>query len=329
MNKIIIFSRYIGFNVGGAEKSVLSYALKTTGNVIGLISLHNKKKIPISNSKLFYHKIIRTKFNFNRFFLVEYFLNKNKIKKYLNSLNIDYIIAYGINYPVLSSLTKDIKYEIQIRSEFDLAVFSNYYSGYKYFFKFVYSILEYPFYYFYRTELSAALIGAEQIVTPSHYLKGLLFNKFKVDAKVIVPEIEINVDDFLSTREYIVFVGDERIKGTHIIKYLAKSLPKQKFKIFTRKINKTYISKNITYMPWQDSVYNIFNTAKLILIPSQCGEGYSRISKESTLLGIPALGSNHGGIPEALDFHEGKLVNDYKSKKAWLVALNKKLSVLK
>ena len=26
---------------------------------------------------------------------------------------------------------------------------------------------------------------------------------------------------------------------------------------------------------------------------------------------------------------EGKLVNDYKSKKAWLVALNKKLSVLK
>ena len=329
MNKIIIFSRYIGFNVGGAEKSVLSYALKTTGNVIGLISLYNKKKKPISNSKLFYHKIIRTKFNFNSFFLVEYFLNKNKIIKYLNSLDIDYIIAYGINYPVVSSLNNEIKYEIQIRSEFEVAVFNNYYSGYKYIFKSVYSILEYPFYYLYRKELRNTLINAEQIVTPSHYLKGLLYNKFKVDAKVIIPEIEINIDNFSSTREYIVFVGDARIKGTHIIKYLAKSLPKQKFKIFTRKINKTYISMNITYMPWQNSVYNIFNTAKLILIPSQCGEGYSRISKETTLLGIPVLGSNHGGIPEALDFDEDMLVNDYKNKKAWLVALNKKLSVLK
>lgn len=54
----------------------------------------------------------------------------------------------------------------------------------------------------------------------------------------------------------------------------------------------------------------------------------SKNSKEFTLLGIPVLGSNHGGIPEALDFHEDKLFNDYKSKKAWLVALNKKLSDL-
>lgn len=44
----------------------------------------------------------------------------------------------------------------------------------------------------------------------------------------------------------------------------------------------------------------------------------SKNSKEFTLL----------GIPEALDFHEDKLFNDYKSKKAWLVALNKKLSDL-
>jgi glycosyltransferase involved in cell wall biosynthesis len=172
------------------------------------------------------------------------------------------------------------------------------------------------------------LINASQVIAPCHYLKDLLFDKFNVDAKVIIPKIKLNVDDFSTTNEFIVFVGDSRIKGTHIIKYLAKSLPKQKFKIFSRKITETFKSKNITYMPWQNSVYNIYNTAKLILIPSQCGEGYARISKESTLLGIPVLGSNHGGIPETLNYDEEMLVNDYTNKKAWLLALNKKLSLI-
>ena len=328
MKKIIIFSRYIGYNVGGAEKSVLSYAIKKTKNKIGLISLNNRNKKAIKLSSLLYHNIIKTKYNFNRFFIVEYFLNKKKIIKYINDLDKDYIISYGVNYPVLNSLNEKILYEIHIRSEFDLGIFKNYYSGYKRFLKYLYTIIEYPFFYFYKIELKSTLINAQQVITPSHFLKKLLYENYKIESKVIFPEIELNIENFKSSKEYIVFVGDERIKGTHIVKYLAKKLPKQKFKIYSRKIDETFVNKNITYIQWQDSIYNVFNTAKIVLIPSQCGEGYSRIAKESSLLGIPALGSNHGGIPEALEFKGENLVNKYWCKKTWLKELKIKLSII-
>ena len=58
MKKIIIFSRHIGYNAGGAEKSVLAYALEISKNVLGLISLYNNNKSPIKlNSKLCYHGV--------------------------------------------------------------------------------------------------------------------------------------------------------------------------------------------------------------------------------------------------------------------------------
>jgi glycosyltransferase involved in cell wall biosynthesis len=48
-------------------------------------------------------------------------------------------------------------------------------------------------------------------------------------------------------------------------------------------------------------LYLYYNLADILCIPSQYEEGYGRVATEAVACGTPVIGSNRGGIPEALD----------------------------
>lgn len=48
-------------------------------------------------------------------------------------------------------------------------------------------------------------------------------------------------------------------------------------------------------------IYRYYNIADMLCIPSQYEEGYGRVVMEAAACGLPVVGSNRGGIPEALD----------------------------
>ncbi|HDY66928.1 MAG TPA: glycosyltransferase family 1 protein [Candidatus Scalindua sp.] len=51
-----------------------------------------------------------------------------------------------------------------------------------------------------------------------------------------------------------------------------------------------------------------YNASDLVIIPSQYEEGFGRVILEALSCGVPVIGSNKGGIPEALDSSVGLLI---------------------
>lgn len=61
--------------------------------------------------------------------------------------------------------------------------------------------------------------------------------------------------------------------------------------------------KNIIFLGKVENkeLYNYYNTADIFCIPSQYEEGFGRVAAEAVACGLPVIGSNRGGIIEALD----------------------------
>ena len=74
-------------------------------------------------------------------------------------------------------------------------------------------------------------------------------------------------------------------------------------------------------MPWE-IFPNQYKNAKLVLIPSICGEAFSRTAKECQLLGINFLASNNAGLKYSVK-NKKNLVNDYKNLKIWVEKIEK------
>ena len=57
---------------------------------------------------------------------------------------------------------------------------------------------------------------------------------------------------------------------------------------------------NVTLAPRVDDMREVYAQTKVLLVPSQWEEGYGRIASEAQFSGIPVIGSDRGGLPEAI-----------------------------
>jgi glycosyltransferase involved in cell wall biosynthesis len=57
---------------------------------------------------------------------------------------------------------------------------------------------------------------------------------------------------------------------------------------------------NITLHPPTQDMRPIYAGAKILLAPSQWEEAWGRVATEAHVNGVPVLGSNRGGLPEAI-----------------------------
>lgn len=317
MKSLYIVSKHILYNVGGAEKSILKYAEKLHYDHKILLGFNYENKQPIETTQ-YDTQFINPILKLSKFYFFEYFVNKYTIRRQLKKISINHIISYGIYFPEVINNANDCFKELHIRSETDVGIFKNYNSGIKYIFKFFLKVLEYPFEYLYKKELKRAILTSDKVVCNSIFMQTKLFKLYGKNSEVIYPEVSITKDGFETSKEGIVFIGDSVIKGLNIVKGIAKKLPKHDFYIFGRNNHKEIRKKNIIYCPWEKDILNIYRKAKLVIVPSQWEEAYGRVAKESILLDIPVLVSYIGGLKEAVDYDDNKLVKNYSNVDEWV-----------
>ena len=156
-------------------------------------------------------------------------------------------------------------------------------------------------------------------------MHDLLQKKYGLDSEIIYPKINFSeLDKKLIKKEnqiYITFIGgNNAMKGADIVLKIAKKMPNEKF-LIVGPYNRKYKKGNITYMPYQRDVMEIYKISKLILMPSRWNEAFGRIVLEANYLGIPVITSNKGGLPEA-NKNKELIIDDLENIDAWVDKIN-------
>lgn len=331
--KLVAFSKFLSYSVGGAELSTVKIIEKECCrfDVVHVVSIDIGETLYMENNGLknsWRRKVIKPPIKLNLMNYLEFFLSYLRVYKFfkLHYSLTDELHTYGFLAPA-ALLGFTGKKRIYLRSESDLGINVNYHTGYKRVGKFVKDIIEYPFYLFYLRKLRQALENAE-VIANSRFMAKLCCDKFGVQASVHYPEVDIsNVEkDFKNFRvnspgEYIVFVGEDELKGLSVVLKIASSLRNETFVIYSRKVTVEFRDRNLIWRPRVSDRASIYAEAKVVIVPSQWLEAYGRVAREAYLLGVPVLVSGIGGLPEAVNEDKDKIVVDYKNPNAWQKSL--------
>ncbi len=325
---ILVFSKYIHSNYGGAELSMISLSKKTInkfGTKFKFLGLENPNFMNaqrIKNELLENHKkeYFRESFQIKNFPLWDYLINRYALKKNARKRKEETLWTYGVWAPnFANNFEGEVFYFV--RSESDLGIFKNYNYGMRRFFKFIHIFIEAIPLLIYRNDLKTTF-RKSIIISNSEFMAKQVKKIFNVESKVIYPEINVskilNSEKFKkSKKDSILFIGDSNVKGLSLILKLTKYFYKENFIIYTRRISSEKKVDNIVFKPWASSSFEIYNQAKLVLVPSQWQEAYGRVSREAFLLKINLLVSNVGGLPETVNFNSKYLIDDFKNINAW------------
>jgi len=321
--EILIFSKYFGYNVGGAERSMfeLLRLKEKEGFAITVLIVENVKSFKAQKFKVSFPptwklKYIRLKYDYIRFTYLQYFLNKKNIVQIFQNLPEYYELwTYGYYAPIaINNYSGKSKYFV--RDEFGLGWNRNYYTGFKYLAKKLYLTIENYWYKKWKRELLIALDSAK-LVANSYFIANEL-KKISRSNSVEILHSNVNSQRLISEynnlksfglRKGIVIIGDNILKGSEIIRPLSRMFPRTPFYIFDRKNTKIKQNKNIYYMPWQTTSTGAYAYAKLVLVPSKWAEAFPRVIIEAQILGIPVIASSNGGNPEAIINKSNLVIN--------------------
>jgi glycosyltransferase involved in cell wall biosynthesis len=332
-NKIIAFSKYLSYMLGGAEKSTYEILKQEENKSIKIVSFSNINSFGANNKKIEFPENweiehLSNMKQFHKFFYWEYLFNRNEIKNYFSKVDNTNTILYTYAiYAPIAIIAFNGNSKLFIRSETDLAINKNYHQGIKKYLKNIYMFMELIPFYIYKSDLKKAIIKSE-VICNSQYMSQKLFKLYAKKSNVLYPFIDETrlKEEFKSLKDTIqekgiVFVGDAIIKGVEIAKNIAQNLPEKKFYFFSRYVTNEKIDKNITYIPWQKREVDIYKYAKIVIVPSIWEEAYGRVSREAYVLNIPVLVSNIGGLPESVDEKQEFIINDYLNIENWVQAI--------
>jgi glycosyltransferase involved in cell wall biosynthesis len=95
-------------------------------------------------------------------------------------------------------------------------------------------------------------------------------------------------------------------KGIDLFLSIAERLPHRRFLAVPgwgttpRDLARLQAPANVSITPWQENVNELLARASLLLVPSVWEETYGMIAVEAAAAGLPVIGSDRGGLPEAL-----------------------------
>lgn len=328
MTKIYIFSRWFGYNAGGAERSVLEILKKKEkeGYHIHVLKVPYKGKIPQEQN--FPDTWTIEEFNLNCldlkwFKYFKYLFNRKKIISFFSKLESEKNILYSYgSYAPAAIKGFNGKTVYLIRSEDGVGWDINYNTGLKKITKGIQSLLDLPAKVIWKKDFIQTL-KKSKVIANSKFFASKVEEISGEKAEVLYPEVDTDglKQDYLKAEEIpesekgIVTIGNSRIKGTDIVIKLAEKMPDIKFYIFAKNNNHN-IKKNIIYMPWAKSSAEAYTYAKLVIVPSRWYESYPRVVLEPSLLNIPVVASTRGGIPEIIKKKEN-LVDELENIDLW------------
>lgn len=315
MARIAVFSKYFGYNVGGAERSMLAMMLQLEADGHEIVAYVNndpkhygagerKFQLPISWAiRKFSLSVDWTRFRF-----VEYFFNRRALQALASTMeDIDILYAYGHMAPAVL-LNFPLKRVYLARDEYGLGWNRNYYSGLRALLQYAYFLLEAPFRLQWLQDLQVVVSSSMLIANSDFIASGFRQLAPTADIHIVPPQL----DAVALKAEYeqpviegpiergVVAVGDNILKGGDIVRRVARLMPEQRFYLFDRKYTKPIVDGNMTFMPWQSSQGTLYRYAEIVMVPSRVNEAFGRVVIEAQSLKIPVVASNRGGLSEAI-----------------------------
>jgi glycosyltransferase involved in cell wall biosynthesis len=169
-------------------------------------------------------------------------------------------------------------------------------------------------------------LGQVPCVANSNFTAGRYRAHYGVVPRVINPIFNAAEYATETSRENVTFINPTATKGLSIALQLARQCPEIPFQFIEAwplgDTQKAALMKELAGLPnvrFRASVSDmrqIYNTARVLLAPSQWEEGYGRIATEAQFSGIPILASDRGGLPEAVG-DGGVLLNSTAPVEQW------------
>lgn len=303
--KILVFDKFFGYGVGGAQHS-FHYLLKNLSGDFNFIGCQVKKSFSAEKYEIKDFLVQRIKIKeIPKFPYLEYFLNRKKIIDFFSQEKGDFLFSQSLWAPLAINSFKG-KTVYFVRDEYNLNKVPNYFSGLKFLAKEIYIFSQFPFLRQIFSDNKKAMEKATLVISNSDFIKNQIKKIFNRQSEVIYPMIDVlNLQKInlppLNQRPYLTLIGSEEIKGSQIVKKIALKMKERKFMIVGRKISQPIKKDNIFYQPWSKDPLDIYKKTKILLVPSLIEEAFARVPIEGAALAIPSLASKKGGLPEFLE----------------------------
>jgi glycosyltransferase involved in cell wall biosynthesis len=192
--------------------------------------------------------------------------------------------------------------------------------------------LQYPFIKKLHAWNRKAFLNASAVVSMSEFDADVVAETFGRQPEVNY--IPVKLDDFVADEwkpSKLTLVNPrDKHKGLDLFLKLARSFPAEEFQVAgtlydASKAEEMAEMENVEYLGWCDDMRSVYANTKLLVIPSTYQEGGGRVIVEAFANGIPAVGSNIGGVPEYIG-DGGDVVEEYTELSAWIETVDRYLS---
>ena len=153
-------------------------------------------------------------------------------------------------------------------------------------------------------------IAPIRAVANSQFTADVARERFGAECTVIHPMIDPDQYRVEQSGGKVTFVNPDPVKGVDIALAAAALLPDIPFRIqetwpLSDQERRGLIGRldalaNVTLAPKEEDMREVYRDTRILLAPSQWREGYGRIATEAQVSGIPVVGSDRGGLPEAI-----------------------------
>lgn len=165
-------------------------------------------------------------------------------------------------------------------------------------------------------DLAGATFIANSEFTANAYRKA-----FGIEAVVIPPAIDKAAFATTTSKEFVTFINIDEKKGVSKALEIARDNPDIPFLFVESWVlghealeafaARTSDLANVTFMRRQSNMAKVYGRTRILLAPSRWEESWGRVASEAHCSGIPVIGSNRGGLPDAIGM--GGVVLDYEA----------------
>jgi len=168
-------------------------------------------------------------------------------------------------------------------------------------------------------EIQWALKNTDLVCSVSNYTRDITLKYCDVKSAVVRPFISFRECKTNKKGDFILYINPDKHKGLDIFEKIAERLPEKKFLVIGKEDYKPR-TDNITVKGYVSDRKEIFDSARLLLVPSVFPDPHPRVAIEAMVNGIPCIASMRGGLPEELA-DAGILIKNIFNVDEWVEAI--------
>lgn len=183
---------------------------------------------------------------------------------------------------------------------------------------------------FEENEGDVSTIPGAHFIANSGFTAQAYNDAYGIECTVITPTIDFEKYRFETTREFATLINIHPKKGYEVVREMARACPEIPFLfveawtlwdgLFKEIMAEIDTLPNVTFMRRTSDMSTIYGRTKILLAPSQWEEAWGRVASEAHCSGIPVIGSDRGGLGQAIGPGGLVLAHDAPTEE-WVAAL--------